>query len=213
MTVRVNQSIVVAIAGPDGCGKSTVLKYLDRELQGAAYSVAHEHLRPNWLPSLSALRGKSKKQPEEWDRADRPHAAPQVGALSSCVRWAYYALDYSFGFWLKTRRQVADIILFDRYVDDFMIDPRRSRLRDMPWFLRSFWRALPRPHKTFYLDAPVEVLLSRKQEIEKEQLIQLVEDYRALSARGEHVEIVDAQLAPEVLGQQIFEEIIRLKHA
>ena len=106
--------VVVALIGPDGCGKSTILESLERKLGKASLTTKHEHLRPNWLPSLSALRGKSKQQPEEWGRADRPHAAPQVGELSSCVRWAYYALDYSFGFWVKIRRQEADIILFDR---------------------------------------------------------------------------------------------------
>ena len=209
--MRANQLTVVAIVGPDGCGKSTVLNHLDIALQKQGYSIAHEHLRPNWLPPLSALRGKAKAPPAAWSRADRPHAAPQVGAWSSCARWLYYTFDYSFGFWLKTRRQGADIILFDRYVDDFLIDPRRSRLRELPWFMRFLWQILPRPHKTFYLDASVDVLLNRKQEVGKDQLIQLVERYRGLAQSSEKVCRMNAELAPEVLSKEIADEIIRLK--
>lgn len=65
-----------------------------------------------------------------------------------CCSVRHLSLDYILGYWLLIRRKIAfrpAIVLFDRYVYDMTIDPRRFRIGVPGWVARGFTRWVPKP--------------------------------------------------------------------
>ncbi len=62
-------------------------------------------------------------------------------------------------------------MVFDRYLIDTVIDPKRYRYQGPSWVLRTVWRVVPKPDLVILLDAPAEVLHARKQEVPIEETI------------------------------------------
>ena len=171
----------IAFLGPDGCGKSTV---------GQAYGARlntlfplerqrHLHWRPGWLPAPGKLAGTNTEPIDN----TQPHAKPPYGSVLSLARLFYFWLDFVVGHWLKVRPLLAKggLVTFDRYYHDFLIDPRRYRLKLPAWLLRATLRLVPQPELVFVLDAPAEVLHARKQELPQTEISAQLEALRRLS--------------------------------
>jgi len=87
-----------------------------------------------------------------------------VGSLAKAIYWV---LDYTVGYYLKVRPAItrSTLMIFDRYLVDALVDPRRYRFGGPQWALRLAWSLIPKPHLVILLDAPVEVVRARKQEV------------------------------------------------
>jgi hypothetical protein len=61
-----------------------------------------------------------------------PHGSSTSGFIGSLMRWSYYMLDYTFGFYLKVwpKKAIRSCAwIFDRYYYDYLIDPKRGRIK------------------------------------------------------------------------------------
>ncbi len=191
----------IAIYGPDGAGKSTVMEGLTariRELFGEHHT---HHWRPGTLPDLGLLlRQRAASQTPVADpHSKAPHSLP-----AALFRLAYYWLDYWLG-WLpriyKCRAKV-HLVLFDRYAHDWWCDPRRYRFALPQWLLRLAARTVPQPDFTFVLLADAATLVARKNEISAENIEGLLARYRTLAESGpRHFGINAALPINEVLDQ------------
>lgn len=181
----------MAILGPDGSGKSTVISALSLRLEPLFVKLRHFHWRPGVLPDAGiALR----QRPAQTGVVNKPHAKSPHTAPVAFARLCWYACDYWIGHLLcvwKGRAQ-SDLVLFDRHADDIACDPLRYRLCLPHWLLRTFIALLPKPQLTFVLIADAETLARRKGEIPEENLERVLENYRQLAARGGSVRAVDA---------------------
>jgi thymidylate kinase len=83
-----------------------------------------------------------------------------------------YLLDYWLGYWLLIRPILArsGLVIFDRYFDDLLIDAKRYRYGRPLWVARVLRSFMPKPDLVLVLDAPDEVVLSRKQEVAPEEV-------------------------------------------
>ena len=109
----------IAFIGTDGAGKSTIISKITPILNQAFHkSTYYEHMRPNKLPSIAKLFGKK----EEFNKpVTNPHASSSSGLLGSLLRWLYYTIDYTIGFFLKVWPKKAIrswVWVFDRYYYD-----------------------------------------------------------------------------------------------
>jgi thymidylate kinase len=187
--------LVVAVLGPDGSGKSTVIEHLCTELAPAFRSVQRCHLRPRWGGGGSAVA------------ATDPHGQPPRGWAASSAKVAFFLLDYWIGW--ATRIQPAKVrsslVVFDRYFHDMLADPVRYRLP--PGFPLARWVAplVPQPDVWIVLQAEPQVLVSRKGEITLEAAEQLTGRYRELARQlgavvvdsgGDRAQTVADVLAP-----------------
>ena len=149
------RGVSVALLAPDGAGKSTLVRAL------AAYPS---------LPVWTAYLGL-------YPRSARRFPVPGVGFLFRVVRqWGHYLLAR----WHQARGM---IVVFDRYPYDARLPPRRiggrlDRLRR--WLLG---RVLPSPDLAIVLDAPAEVLRSRKDEQDIDELRRQRGSYLSLAGR------------------------------
>ena len=147
----------VAIFGPDGVGKSAVIERLKRQLDGEFEGSAQLHFRPRFGASGQA------RSP-----VTRPHARNARGLLVSIVKLVYWLLDCWAGylFFVCPHLRKAQLVIFDRYLPDVIVDPMRYRL---PASVEKIAAALaslaPQPNLYILLDAPAETVQSRKREV------------------------------------------------
>ncbi len=150
--------LIIALLGPDGCGKSTLGTILQKELAPAFRGNIGFHLRPNFF---------SFKKMDTTQPVYDPHAQKPRSAVASALKLIYFLSDYVLGFIfilypLKAR---SNLILFDRYYHDLMIDPKRYRYNAPMWLALMIGYLIPKPDLFFVLDAPARIIQSRKQEV------------------------------------------------
>lgn len=200
---RLPTGLWVAVLGPDGAGKTTIIRRLEQELLGAFRRTALFHLMPGVIRRT---------------RVDRPvtdpHGASPRSALTSLVKLGYYWLEYALGYLLKTRPALArsTLVLFDRYFDDLLVDPRRYRYGGPRWAVRAIRRFIPRPDLFLILEAPPEVLLRRKQEVSSDELLRQVAEYRRLAFETPGAVLLDAAQPEEQAASQARDVVLDYLH-
>src|SRR5690349_15919526 len=161
----------VVLLGPDGCGKTSVVRGVAERLAPAFDRVVIEHLRPGLL--RPARTGTT---------AAEPHAMPARGMLGSLAKAGVWLADYTLGYALRVRPEMAagSLVLYDRYSLDALVDARRYRYGGPRWLLEAVWHLAPKPHLVVLLDAPAAVLRVRKQELSLEETARQCSAYRNL---------------------------------
>jgi thymidylate kinase len=177
----------VAVLGPDGSGKSSVIdKYLSA-LETTLRGNKRYHLRPRLLRGSAAAQATNTN----------PHGQESRGILASVAKLLFLWADYVLGYLLSVRPLLvcSTLVVFDRYFHDLLIDPRRFRYGGPRWLIRFVARLIPLPDLMLVLYAPAHVLQTRKQEVTVEESTRQAETYRAIADsaafRG-HAFLVDA---------------------
>lgn len=175
--------LLVAFLGPDGSGKSSVIERALVSMAPAFRHTARLHLRP----SLG-------KKPSDGVVSD-PHAKKSYGFALSLVKLLYLWVDYTVGYFLKVYPRLArsTLVLFDRYYDDLLVDPRRYRLSPaaLP-IARQIAHLIPRPELWIILDGPPEILHQRKRELPLEETVRQREAYLNLAKRLPNAAVIDS---------------------
>jgi len=114
--------------------------------------------------------------------------------VGSLAKVAYWVLDYTLGYYAKIRPALtrSTLVLFDRYLVDALIDPKRYRYGGPQWLVRLVWSLIPKPDLVILLDAPSVVLRSRKQEVSFHETLRQRHAYRELVGRLPNAHVVDA---------------------
>ena len=204
---------MIAFLGTDGSGKSSVLEAVRALLEPAFRRERLHvfHLRPGLLPQINALFHGGRTSYTLADMA-APHRARPSGYVGSALRAAYYGADYVLGYALRVlplrRRSV--LVAFDRYIDDYQVDPLRSRIRlDLPG-LGLLCRLVPRPDHVFVCSAPLETLRARKQELPEAESARQLQQYEQLARRLPRARLVrtkgSVREAADFVVRSIFEE-------
>lgn len=166
-----NPGFTIAFLGTDGSGKSTIIEKITPLLNEAFHNgVNYEHMRPNKLPSIAKLFGKKEAFSET---VSNPHGSSASGFIGSLVRWLYYLLDYTFGFYLKIwpKKAIKSCVwIFDRYYYDYIIDPKRARIKLPHWILKLGQILIPEPDLILCLGTEAKVIHERKPELALEEV-------------------------------------------
>jgi len=190
----------IAIMGTDGAGKTTVINAMTPCLEEALHSKIHyEHMRPNWLPALGAAVGKKSKD-KSGVNSD-PHAQKSSGFVGSLFRLGYYSLDYTIGYWVKVFPRMVKrpgLCLFDRYYEDFIIDPKRMRINLPRWIVRLAFLLAPKPGVTLCLGTEPTILYQRKPETSEKEVARQVGELKAYAEQTKRAAWVDTGGSIEV---------------
>lgn len=161
----------IAFLGTDGSGKTSIIENIKPFLSDSFHnSVYYEHMRPNKFPSIAKLFGKKE---EFTETVSNPHGSSSSGFFGSLARWLYYLLDYTFGFYLKvwSKKSIKSCVwIFDRYYYDFLIDPKRARMKLPKIIFKLGQFLIPEPDLILCLGSEGHVIHKRKPELTLEEV-------------------------------------------
>lgn len=160
--------VMIAFLGTDGSGKSTIIENLPAYIGNTfnASQTKYYHWRPDFLKSPKGEKSGSKGD------TSTPHQQKPYGKLVSFLKFSYFNLDYVLGYWFDVKKHLGknELVIFDRYYYDYMLDKYRYRF-DLPDSIISFCRHfIPKPDITFLLTGDPEILYARKKELPVEEL-------------------------------------------
>jgi thymidylate kinase len=190
-----DRGLWIAVFGPDGAGKSSVIEEVKIHIAATVSGITVFHFRP--------MLGSGRiNQLAVTD----PHARPPRGSLVSILKLIYWLLDcwcaHLFVVCPSLRR--SELVIFDRYYPDILIDPLRYRLPASIRTLAMWLVALaPQPDLCVLLDAPAEVLQSRKAEVSLAESHRQRHAYLAMFQSITGSVIVNANLPINGAAQQV----------
>jgi len=190
--------LTVVLCGADGSGKSTAARAI---VEGLRPTFSPQRGREfHWKPHLFSARRRAER-----GLITDPHAKPPRNRLVSLLFFGFHWLEFFLG-WPWCVRPAAfrgGLVLIDRFYYDFFVDQRRYRLQVPRWLVGLGYRLLAKPDLVLLLDAPVEVLQSRKQEVPPGETQRQRMAYLELVRGLTNGHIIDAAQPPEKVAAQI----------
>ena len=89
------------------------------------------------------------------------------------------------------------MVIFDRYFDDLLIDAKRYRYGRPLWVARVLRSFMPKPDLVLVLDAPDNVVFSRKQEVAPEEVRRQRRLYSEYKKESSKSRLIDASASSE----------------
>jgi thymidylate kinase len=219
----------VALVGPDGAGKTTIGRRLERTFpiplkyiyMGDNLDACNFLLPTTWLARAVAGTRRARRQAGKDSNTPRPvgRTTRALAAIRATVVWANHQIAeecfrHLIALYYQRR---GTIVLFDRlyladyYAHDVVRDGHRRSLgrRLHGLFLR---RVYPKPKLVIFLDAPAAVLLARKREGTLQGLEARRREYPPIAQLVERFAVVDAS-RPEAEVAQAVADLIASVHA
>ena len=160
-----NSSIIVSFMGVDGSGKSTLIELLRKKLKNKFRKIKYIHLRPYLiLLDKSTVQANPHKSKKTWP------------ILLNFFRILYWLIIYRFFFYLFGNNS-NQLIIFDRYAHDLMIDPIRYKFNLPNRITKFILNLFPNPSLWIVLNAPIKVLEKRKKELPTKELKKQIRSY------------------------------------
>lgn len=182
----------ISFLGTDGSGKSTIIENIKPALNYAFHNaVYYEHMRPNKFPSIARLMGNKE---EFTGPVSNPHGSSTSSFFGSLMRWWYYMLDYTFGFYLKIwpKKAIRSCVwIFDRYYYDNLIDPKRGRINLPRWILKLGQYIIPEPDIILCLGADATTIHLRKPELPLKEVERQVKELKRFCSSHKRATWVD----------------------
>lgn len=170
--------ICIAFLGTDGSGKTTIINALPEVLKNTfdESQISYHHWRPGFLASPKGKNSGSLKD------ANEPHSQKLYSPLVSLGKFFYYNFDFVLGYWFCIRVSLAknELVIFDRYYYDYLLDKYRYRLDIPDWLIRFCICFIPKPEVVFLLTGDAETIYQRKKELS-------IEDVRGQMTRIEQI--------------------------
>lgn len=197
--LRQPTGLSIVFLGPDGSGKSTLIDAVSAELSQAFRHVTYRHLTPGNVSKKSAGR-----------IVTDPHAQAMRGKTGSFLKLLHFWSTYWIGSltWLYPKKVCSTLVVFDRYYQDLLADPRRYRYSGSLKLAARLGRWLPQPDMVFILDAPAAVLQSRKQEVAPTESERQRIAYRSLLNEFEHASLIDTSQPLDASVNNVLEQVL-----
>jgi thymidylate kinase len=169
------------ILGPDGAGKSSVIDGLMGSLEFVGRTVKMRHLKPRYVAQL-------RNQPNAI--VVDPHGKPPRGTLLSLIKIVVWLIEEWYADIFYEKKET--VLICDRYYHDLLVDPRRYRFGAPIWTAAMVGKLMPQPRLWILLDAPADLLQTRKQEVTPEETARQCHAYLAFVRMQREHAVVDA---------------------
>lgn len=175
--------ILVAVMGPDGVGKSTVITGL---IESLGLGFWRRHKLFHWRPQALFIKRDQRINPD-------PHGKPVRGTFLSMAYLSAFFLDHWVGYIFKVRPALgrSNFVIFDRYFHDVLVDPRRYRYGGPVWYAKFLAKAIPEPDLVILLDADEFSIAARKCELPLLEIKTQLQKYRKLQFQRAPKIVVD----------------------
>jgi thymidylate kinase len=186
----------LCVLGVDGSGKSTVINGLLNCLGSRVKEAEVIHLKPRF----------SHKDEENVTIVTDPHGMPPRSAIVSVMKLITWIFQYRIKRVFHGHKN-ATLIIWDRYIYDVLVDPRRYRVALPKWILDLIVYSAPKIDALVVLDVPAEVAYARKPEVALEDLYLIRQGYLDLATRMPNAKVISTATAPEKSAEELLEFI------
>lgn len=170
---KLTRGCAIALAGPDGTGKTTIGDALAARASQAGIPVSRFHYRPGLIGGR--VEGSSATV--------TPHAQAQRPLLSGVLKLLVVALDMTVGYlvrWRRPRRR--GLLIVERGWWDMAVDPRRYRLSPrLVGLVRRVGAIVPRPDLLVVLAGDAEAINARKPEIGVDEVTRQLQAWEGIA--------------------------------
>lgn len=223
----------VAIIGPDGAGKSTLIDKLEN---GLPFPVKRIYMGVNPAAATHALPSTRfiwflnrvlKRPKPNYDAADSQPETFKVDSKKTGLKQVLRELKSALFVFNRVCEQWyrqwvcwfyqwrGHLVLIDRhfYLDYLAVKFSNPAPRTvLAWRVHDFLmeRVYPRPNLTLYLDAPPEVLFARKQELSLSRLETMRRAYNQIRENVPAFEVLDATQSADQVYEAAKQKIIAM---
>ena len=152
-----NKSLVISFMGVDGSGKSTLIDLITKKFKNKYKNIRYIHLRPYLFLTDKSITNAN------------PHYNKPRSQFISLLQILTWLLIYKFFFFFRLKEK-NQLIIFDRYAHDLLIDKIRYRFSLSNKLTRYILRLFPEPHLWIVLTAPIKLIEKRKKELSIKEL-------------------------------------------
>ncbi len=205
--------ISIGFTGPDGSGKTTIITSFNSIFKMVC-KVGLFHFRPTLFSNISDVANNIGIKKAVDKNYSNPHRGSHVGFFNSFLRLLYYSTDFILGYIIHIHKLLtrSQIIIFDRYYTDVIVDSRRSRIflnhKFLYWFGKLF---IPALDYNILLTADRDVILSRKQELDEKGIDEINEKMNYLSKKKGYYLVINNG-KPEEAVQKILTLVFEGQH-
>ena len=202
--------MLIAIIGPDGCGKTTVANSLVEKLKDLDVVATHHAMHFKILPKLKDilnlfLNTKIVSGHKEGEYHAGMMAKPNT-ALRGSLYVFWYALDYFLGrLRLFVSRNRGEIVVFARYYLDYYF--QRGHINTPHSVIRLFEFLVPTPSIIVTINRTAEDIFSLKPELTIDEINRQQRIIEALFTQRRNAFVVDGSKGVENTVDQIIELI------
>jgi len=192
---------MVAVIGPDGSGKSSVLRESTAILDQTLHQIEFHHWYPRFFRFAQIQNGPVLE----------PHGRKPRSRVVSIAKLLFMAFDSNLCSWVRLvhHRAKNTLLIFDRYYLDLAIDPMRYRFQGPGWLVRQVGKLVPQPDLYILLDAPAEVLQSRKREVSLAESIRQRQAYFDVVSKMKNGIVLDASRPLDEVVAQVNSAILQ----
>ena len=147
---------VITFLGVDGAGKTSTINKLRVLLKNKYGEIIIHHLKPNLL--------NLKKNTSIFNPQIDPHSKPLRSSLVSLLKIFYWLIIYKIFFFLLLKKHSC-LVIFDRYVDDILIDHKRYRYNLSSKITKKILKYFPQPDLWVILTGKITIIHKRKNEL------------------------------------------------
>lgn len=205
-----NSGKLIIFSGPDGAGKSSLIEDINSLFcnMGITENIIPHHFLTRNTPSIHNLFFIPKKHSNQ--DYTKPYYQKPAGPISSFIRLKYYfcAFIFDFYFFINKELRSGNIVFFDRYFTDMIVDPVRMKISTNKYYVRFLFKRIFFPDYIFFILAnPTNVHL-RKPELTIDKIEDLNKEYQVLDDSIENSEIFfnddEIEISKANLYQRIF---------
>lgn len=187
----------ISFLGPDGSGKSTIIDELN------SYDLPFR--KRQYFHLIPVVQKSSTTNSD-------PHAKSPYNFFVSLGKLAFLFVKYWKGHLklVKKMKIKSTFIIFDRYFDDLIVDPKRFRYGAPILFAKIIKLFIPKPDITIVLTGDPEIIQARKKEVDVHTCAKQIGKYNQLKGKRYYHVSVDTEL-PNIIVKEIIDNILSVK--